>query len=139
MVLVKRNNNLGIRSRGELVVGGLFELLADAVVVIELAIDDCMDLAVRRVEWLSTVRRKVVDGESYVTKRCYTRLAWFLEQFSRRRHQSTDSVISADPLTTSVRTTVLDLVEGGVELLREAFSVMLAGSVELLLCLSLAV
>jgi len=66
VVEVQRDDNLGIRPRGELVVGGLLELGADAVVVVELAVDNCVDAVGWGVEGLGGGWREIVNREADV-------------------------------------------------------------------------
>lgn len=68
MVFVQGDDDLRVGSRGELVVGGVFDLLANVVVVVELAVDDGVDLAVRRVKRLSSIGGEVVDCQPHMAE-----------------------------------------------------------------------
>lgn len=66
MVEVERDDDLGVAVADERVPGLVFQLFADAVVVVELAIDDGVDFAAGGVEGLGAFGGEVVDGEADV-------------------------------------------------------------------------
>lgn len=73
---VQSNDNLAVTSTPEDIAGGIFNLLAYAVIVVELSVDRGVDLAIRGVKWLGPVGREVIDREPYVAESYILPSAW---------------------------------------------------------------
>jgi hypothetical protein len=68
VLLIQCNDYLAVTVALELVTSITDELLANAVGIIELAVDNSMDMVFTVVEWLRTGRTKIVYGEADVSK-----------------------------------------------------------------------
>lgn len=116
---------------GEVITGAavlrFLKLGSDAVVVVEFAIDDCMDFAIGGVKRLCAFRREVIDGKSYVAESCgknaLVRISLRVRGLRRGRgEQRTDSVVIANPLPATIGPAVTDLIQRGVEFARYGVS-----------------
>lgn len=75
-MLVESNHNLTVTVTFELVAEIAGHLLSDAVMVVELAIDDCMDGVVYVVKRLLAVRAQVVDSQTIMADSYSSALAY---------------------------------------------------------------
>lgn len=64
VVLVESDDDFGVAVPLELVASGLDKLLPNALVIVQLAIDNSMDGIFKVVEGLGTVRAQVIDGKT---------------------------------------------------------------------------
>jgi len=120
VVLVERDDDLTVAAALERVRRLLEQVGADAVIVVQFAIDHGVHRTGRVVEGLGAVGAQVVDRQADVAESCEEGVSVRSETFAYDdgvgEGGRTNSAVSADPLAARIRTTMLDELEGGVEL-----------------------
>lgn len=112
---IKRDDDLTVTLTHKLIRCFSGQVRTDGIVVIQFTIYDCMNIGIVVVERLVAGWGEVVYGEANVAE-CFNEISWVLCLGALTKSELlTDTFIRANPLTTSVRATVLDLVKTGID------------------------